>query len=259
VERRDTWDRNVFPGGSYIDDLKTAEVSAEVSDWRIDDDAKFAAALTRESTDPADVYLLYLSEIDARQHAHGSDGAAVFERLRRYREPIDRLIAQAGRRGPVELMIVSDHGMTDIRSLLDPAPILAPLGLKAGRDYEQFIDSTFLRFWSDRPGVLERLGEACQATPGLTVLTEADLEREGVRFPDDRYGQTVVLADPGVLLCPSYMGRTPLMGMHGYTPDDSASDALLLCETEPPADLKSILDLRSWFNDRTPQRNGSRA
>jgi hypothetical protein len=58
-----------------------------------------------------------------------------------------------------------------------------------------------------------------------------------------------VLADPGVLICPSYMGRSPLRGMHGYTPDDPASDAVLLRSEADPEPAESILDLRRLFQD----------
>ncbi|TPW09119.1 MAG: putative AP superfamily protein, partial [bacterium] len=78
--------------------------------------------------------------------------------------------------------------------------------------------------------------------------------REGIDFNDDRYGAVIALADPGVLICPSYMGRTPLAGMHGYSPDDPASDAMLLAEEAPATPLASILDLRRHFRSMLAPR-----
>jgi hypothetical protein len=248
IERRDTWAPGNFAGGSFIDDVAAAGADLFVSDWRVPDDQKFAAAILRARTRPADAYLLYLTEIDARQHAHGSRGRPVRERLETYRPLLDELLNLAGKRGTPRLAVVSDHGMTDVTRVIDPRPVLAASRLEEGRDYRVFIDSTFLRFWSPRPGVLDRIAETCGAQPGLRVLEPAELQREGVDFPDDRWGALFVLADPGVLLVPSYMGRSPLAGMHGYTPDDAASDAVLLSEEDPGADVRSILDVRRFWN-----------
>jgi hypothetical protein len=43
------------------------------------------------------------------------------------------------------------------------------------------------------------------------------------------------------------MGMTPLKGMHGYTPDDPASDAVLLRGSDSPPAPDSILGLRRLF------------
>jgi hypothetical protein len=259
IERSDSWAPGVFPGGSWIDDTRDAGADLFVSDWRVSDDRKFANAIERARNNPADAYLLYLTEIDARQHAHGSRGRPVRERLATYRPLLDELLNLAGKRGTPRLVVVSDHGMTDVTRVVDPWPVLAAAGPTNGRDYRVFIDSTFLRFWSDRRDVLDRLSEACAATGGLTVLGPADLEREGVDFPDDRWGARFVLADPGVLLVPSFMGRAPLAGMHGYTPDDAASDAVLLSQEDPGPDVRSILDLRRYWNRRGVAPTGERS
>lgn len=78
-------------------------------------------------------------------------------------------------------------------------------------------------------------------------MTAEEARREGVDFGDDRYGSLIVLAEPGVLIVPSFMGRSPLKGMHGYSPDDPASDAVLLRESDDDPAPRSILDLRRLF------------
>ena len=254
VERKDTWSTGTFGGGSFVDDLEAGGIRSHVSDWRVPDETKLEAALERERVDPAEVYLLYLTEIDARQHAHGSRGRPVMDRLTEYHPRIEALLASAGRRGPSRLVVVSDHGMTDIHDILDPGPVLSRLGLRDGPDYRVFLDSTFLRFWCESPAVVRRIEETIGNTKGLAIVTAAEQRREGIDFNDDRYGAVIALADPGVLICPSYMGRTPLAGMHGYSPDDPASDAMLLAEEAPATPLASILDLRRHFRSMLAPR-----
>ena len=247
VERKDTWRPGTFPGGSYIDDLVTRGIPAFVSDWRVPDDRKLAAALeAAASTAAPAVFLLYLTEIDARQHAHGSRGEAVEERLRTYRPAIDRLLATLETRGPVALTVCSDHGMTDIHQVVDPSSALDGAGLPRS-DCPVFVDSTFLRFWPSSRAAEDSVRRAFAGIDWGHILEPDELRREGVDFPDDRYGGFLVLADPGVLVCPSYMGRTPLRGMHGYTPDDPASDAILLRSSDDEPEPRSILDLRRLF------------
>lgn len=248
VERRDTWAPGTFPGGSYLDDLAARGLEFFVSDWRVPDDAKLEAALARARTlPPARVYLIYLTEIDALQHAHGNDSPEVIARLLAYQDRVRRLEEILAARGPVLLTVCSDHGMTNVTRVVDPRPALERTGLAGGADCRVFIDSTFLRFWSAGRSAGARLRERLAGLDWGRLLDEAELQREGVDFPDHRYGELLVLAHPGVLICPSYMGRSPIRGMHGYSPDDPDSDAVLLRGVEDAPQPRSILDLRGLF------------
>jgi hypothetical protein len=248
TERRDTWKPGTFACGSYLDDLAARGLEPHVSDWRIPDDAKLDAALARAQADPpAGVFLIYLTEIDALQHAHGNDSPVVDGRLLAYRDRLRRLEGILAARGPVSLTVCSDHGMTNVTRVADPGPLLQATGLSEGRDYRVFIDSTFLRLWTNRPAAEGRLRECLAGLDWGRLLDRDELEREGVDFPDNRYGDLIVLAHPGVLICPSYMGRSPISGMHGYAPDDPASDAVLLRGVEDSPAPRSILELRRLF------------
>lgn len=248
IERLDTWAPGTFAGGSLVDDFAARGVASHVSNWRIPDDAKFEFALTAaRSTTPPRVVFLYLTEIDALQHAHGSRALEVDRRLESYRSHLDRLIGVLEAQGPVRLSVCSDHGMTDISRVVDPGPFISGIGLSDPADYRVFVDSTFLRFWPRTVRAADAIRKACTALDWGHLLDEHELRCEGVDFPDDRYGALHVLADPGILIVPSFMGRSPLRGMHGYTPDDAASDAVLLrpiADDPPPG---SIMDLRRLF------------
>jgi predicted AlkP superfamily pyrophosphatase or phosphodiesterase len=205
------------------------------------------------------VFFLYLTEIDARQHAHGSRGAPVEERLATYRPRIDALLSALEARGEVALTVCSDHGMTDITRVFDPAPFLEASGLKFPRDGRLFVDSTFLRFWPASPEAGVRIRSTFRRLDWGHLLEADEIRTEGVDFDDDRYGALLVLAEPGVLICPSFMGRSPLKGMHGYSPDDPASDAVLLRAGPDPDPPGSILDLRRLFLRELDERVNARA
>jgi hypothetical protein len=141
------------------------------------------------------------------------------------------------------LSVFSDHGMTDVTDHRDLLGLLERAGLRRGRDFQGFLDSTVARFWriADRPRLLEALGAATWGR----VLDPETLASWGVDFPGGAYGDLFFLADPGVLILPSDMGRAPLAAMHGYHPDHPTSDACLLADRTLPlaADhITAVLD-----------------
>ena len=87
--------------------------------------------------------------------------------------------------------------MTDITRVIDPGPALAASGLTSPRDFHMFLDSTFLRFWPHTPAADQRLRQAFTGLDWCHVMQPGELVREGVDFPDDRYGSLHVLVDPG--------------------------------------------------------------
>ena len=69
----------------------------------------------------------------------------------------------------VELMLFSDHGMTDVAAEVDLMAVIDATGLRFGRDYVAMYDSTMARFWLLSPAA-ERLREVLGAQSGGRVL-----------------------------------------------------------------------------------------
>ncbi len=81
--------------------------------------------------------------------------------------------------------------------------------------------------------------------PRGRVLSEDSLRGYGCDFAGHRYGETTFLMDPGVVIHPSFMGRTMLAGMHGYDPDheDSVAAYASNVEAEWPRGLTDLAGL----------------
>ena len=75
----------------------------------------------------------------------------------------------------------------------------------------------------------------------LQFLDQAYRERERICFGDDRFFQDLYLADPGVLLVPSHLGKKPLAGMHGYSCDHEDSNATFITNDPDAAPQKPLL------------------
>lgn len=128
--------------------------------------------------------------------------------------------------------MISDHGMTPLAGACDLGKLLAGHGLPVRRRPCVGAGLHKARFWISIQIGRSRLSAALDGAPGH-FLSEAEKQRFGIDFPDRQYGDEIFLLDPGIQIAPSDMGRRPLPGMHGFTPDDSDSDAAFLSNVEP--------------------------
>ena len=83
--------------------------------------------------------------------------------------------------------------------------------------------------------------EAARAGLGADgrLLSDDELRALGCWFPQHEYGDAVLLANPGVLIVPSFMGAKPIAAMHGYHPDDAFSKGVFMGDADlaAPASL----------------------
>jgi hypothetical protein len=178
-----------------------------------------------------DVLFYYDPSIDGHGHHAGADVVRLrpdLDRVERFLRAAAGLAAAGG--GETHVLLFSDHGMTDVERTYDIFGALARLRL--GRDYLVFVDSTFARFWYADDQVRDRIRAACAAAPA-GFLDGGERRRYGIDFPDDRYGQDILVADEGVVFHPSYISpsglRTrhyPDRATHGYRPESPTASGI---------------------------------
>jgi len=191
------------------------------------------------------VLFFYTAELDALMHRVGISDASVGERLRRYEGFVARVADAASASGrPVEIHVFSDHGMTPVTHAVDVRAGLEQRGFTLGNDYLAFFDSTMVRIWGEEP-----VAEAAEAAFGGhgRLLSDEDLRAFGCLFPDREYGDWILLADPGVMVVPSFMGRAVIAGMHGYDPRDRYSPGIFFTSHSGPDLPNSIGDVKNWL------------
>jgi hypothetical protein len=202
-----------------------------------------AIDITNES---AEFYFLYLSELDMFLHLHCGEPERIEAKLAWYEEALGRVFRAAKERDPdARLRVFSDHGMTPVKHHCDVAAVVAGCGFETPRDYLAVYDSTMARFWffseQAREEICARVGQLDYAR----LLTDEELRDFGVFFSDHRYGEFVLLLDPGCIIAVSGFngsGWKPA-GMHGYHPGDPNSDAVFLSSEAPKATLDSVRDV----------------
>jgi hypothetical protein len=194
-------------------------------------DAADALAAARRDVDDVDVFFLYDCTVDHAGHAHGPNATVLGPYLDRVAATLGGMRDIVEPKNSLETLVFSDHGMTAVERSFDIFSALQPL--RIGRDFLAFPDSTFARFWYQSEQARKQVRDALCDAPG-SFLTEAEAVRYGVPYPDDRYGEDVLIADEGVVFHPSYISpsffRTsfPDQGMHGYRPEARSADGVVL-------------------------------
>ena len=248
AERDDIFAPGGLPVDSIWDSLARGGVRWRGWNWRTPESESLAALEQRLREGDETFLFCYTADLDALLHHQGSGGAGVRDRLRRYTETLARLEAVAAARGDeLRLFLLSDHGMVDVHRTADVMRALRALPVSWPRDYLAFFDSTLARFWWRTPGARERVRPALAGAGWGRWLADVELERAGALFADRRYGDDLFLLDPGVLMVPSFMGRSPVAAMHGYDPSHPDMAALLWSNRPIPPGVRHLRDVRAYL------------
>jgi len=191
---------------------------------------------------------LHLNELDNLLHLNGKKSGIVKNKIRDYDIQIRELYDNAKKYyGTVDLTVFSDHGMKEVTAAYNLIKDIESLNLAYGRDYAAFYDATMARFWFLNTEARNKITDRLEEIREGRMLRDDELESFGVYFKDHKYGDAIFLMNPGFMIIPSFMGRKPLRGMHGYHPDDPDSFAIYLTTADPEARPQTILDIFSFI------------
>jgi predicted AlkP superfamily pyrophosphatase or phosphodiesterase len=248
--------RSIFrPGGirktrSIFDRLVELRVPHRVYTWETPEDQNLAAVEQDITQSNVGFIFLYLPRLDSLLHAHGNGADEVLSHLAWYELQLRRLFDLGEAHADVfEAFVFSDHGMSDVHGSFD---LISDVERELGRNgdrYLAFYDSTMARFWVDDPGVHETILGLLESRREGRVIPPEELPSLGVDFADRSQGDIVFVASEGLLLLPSYMGKTMLAGMHGYHPDAAHADACLLGMHAPDESMSHLVDLYTLMDD----------
>jgi predicted AlkP superfamily pyrophosphatase or phosphodiesterase len=139
---------------------------------------------------------------DHEGHENGPDSDEVTQALVEQDRHLGRLLRELDARGAwssTTLVVVSDHGMAEVRGTVDVAAALASAGIpakRASRGPVAFVDLV-------DPSQRERALAALAQVKGLRAwASDAVPEELRARWPA-RTGDVVVVADPGLAITPS--------------------------------------------------------
>lgn len=162
---------------------------------------------------------VFMGDLDGVGHRHGPDSAERRAALLCIDRAIERMHAHAAQvHDEVVLVVFGDHGMAEVRGLVDVRPAIRAAGLDARVD-SWFLDSTMARFWVADPARRERLRAALRGLAGGRLIDEALRAEYRIRYPHNAFGDEIFAVDDHLLVHPSfYDAADPPRGMHGYLP-----------------------------------------
>lgn len=239
------------PGGiegvrSIFDILRDSGTPHVVYSYhRYTDAAMIEAARRDVSEAKAEVYFLYLSELDAFLHRFRHDEDGIKGKIAWYGRELGVIYEEALKRySEVDLHVFSDHGMARITETYDIIADISKLGLRPGKDFLAMYDSTMARFWFFRDGARKKVEGVLKGLKCGRILSPAEMKEERIKLDDDRYGELIFLMNPGTIITPSYMGRSLIPGMHGFHPSHHSSTAMYLSNRKSVADISAITDIK---------------
>ncbi len=222
------------PGGlspvpNLADRLEEAGLRYHISNWRLSEEENVSSLIKDVSEQKIDFAFLYTAAMDGLLHQVTKDGKEVRQKLDWYAEKIYALTQEMEKNyDDYNLFIISDHGMTTLTETVDAKKIVEALPLRYGKDYVAVYDSTMIHFYYFNDNARKLIKDVIPSIPFSKLLKKEDKVRYGIDFPDNMYGEDIVLMDAGVQIAPSDMGRSTLPGMHGFAPEHEDSYASFL-------------------------------
>ena len=156
---------------------------------------------------------------DSVAHQKGATHPDVFKQLNKQDKILFQLIEEITRRNiwdKVTLLVVSDHGMSDVSNFINLKEILKLNYIDARISTGPAVAHIFL----DKKEELKRAISSLQENQHLSVWSKEDLPKEFNMFNETRTGDVIVTTSiPNMLVTRN--NSNPPIGMHGYNPKDN--------------------------------------
>jgi predicted AlkP superfamily pyrophosphatase or phosphodiesterase len=179
------------------------------------------------------LYLSYIGIIDSSGHKYGPKSKEIKSELKKLDQRLSEFYNNIVLNNKdTKFIFLGDHGMTKVHTHVNIEKELNELAiinnLKLGKDYIYFLDSTMFRIWYLNDNALKCIDNNLKCNQNLlkngTFVNKSIAIEKEIPFPDKQYGDTLWMANVGVLIFPDFFHKSnPYKGMHGYDVDDLSS------------------------------------
>ncbi len=189
--------------------------------------------------DSPDLFYLHFFSTDNLVHKYGTESKKTIELIKILDKYVEEISKYADK-----LLIFSDHGMTDIKEIIDIKKIIDSSGLVFGKDYVMFLDSTLARFWFFNDNAKNKIKNLLLKTKNGKIISfkNKDIHR--------KFGELIFQVNPGILILPNFYQNVADKATHGY--DDKSPDEkafyIFKDDKNKSGKLKKNIKMQEIFN-----------
>jgi len=200
---------------------------------------------------PAEFAFFHIGNLDGVGHRYGPDSPEISDALKYVDNGLKQIFTMANNRfDKVNFVVMGDHGMIRVKKTVNIESVLACLSISQGRDFLYMLDSTMARFWFFSDDAREQVTTRLQSVEGGRILDQKDKDRYHINYNHNKFGDLIFLSDPGYLIFPNhYQDKSPVRGMHGYTPESYGQQAALIIKSNKAVRHpdREFVDMRQVF------------
>jgi len=195
---------------------------------------------------------LHFGETDWAGHKFGPTSSEVFYRLKEIDNKISSIVdILNGIFDEIDLLVFGDHGMVEVKKVIDIESILKRERIKLFSDYLFFLGATTARFWFKGKNSRQKVEEILRSYTNIKILNEVNLDDIKCKFNHNKYGDLICVAKEGTIFSPNFFdGSIAPKGMHGYLPgakDNQAAFIISSSYIEKPKVLQKPHDMVDLF------------
>ena len=223
---------------TFLSAARKAGLNVFAAPWQVPEKPRWELVHSELKDSDPDLSFLYASELDAILHKEGNHGEQADAAIARISDNINRARdALSAKGGELHTLIVGDHGMGEIHTVIDPRKMVK--SMKAGR---VFVDATMMRVWGDSKKLAQIAQQIERAGWPGQFLGQAALRQQHFPTQGSPYGDAIFVLDEGAMFAPSFLGGA-CAGMHGYTMDCASHSSIVVSDSSIPDQIKGLGDL----------------
>lgn len=193
----------------------------KIAFFKADDNSNFKL-LERELKKGYDLLYCHVWNLDSLQHKYGIRSKEALGHLKKIDDNVKSLVENAKKTDDVNVIIFSDHGMTEVIGTINPLDILNEYNA------EYFLGSTMVQIWLKD---ISKKDEVRQRFLKLNCLVYDEYNIEELKIPYKRefVGDLLVAAKPGYQFYPDFFRKDHnAKAMHGYTMKNKDLDGIFI-------------------------------
>ena len=192
-----------------------------------------------------DTLFFFISDLDNIGHKYGGDSKEYDLRLMEILKFVNGIgTIFSKNKIPHSFMIFGDHGMVDVKKVIDIEKILEGLGLETGKDYIFFLDSTMARFWFINQDARDIIFNSIPNSHLGGWISDEDKNNYHINYSHNKFGDAIWWANAGTIISPNFwQGKRRIKGMHGYRNNVRENHTCLITDERPESNYGNIINM----------------